>query len=161
MQNAKFVIMFDEKYIYNGVRMFRSFLLLLFLLGCTSCKKESVSEVLPQTPYELWRSQNLHNYSIDQVRTCFCPDGGVVVRLTVKSDSIFSITKVSDGSLITSPYYYTVDSLFGIINNPKGDSLVIKYNAKYGFPEYLDINPQQHPVDGGVLIESSNLQELK
>ncbi|MFA6979106.1 MAG: DUF6174 domain-containing protein [Ignavibacteriaceae bacterium] len=141
--------------------MIRSFILLLLLLGCTSCKKESVSEVLPQTPYESWRSQNLHNYSIDQVRTCFCPDGGVVVRLTVKSDLIFSITKVSDGSLVTSPYYYTVDSLFGIINNPKGDSLVIKYNAKYGFPEYLDINPQQHPVDGGVLIESSNLQELK
>ena len=153
--------MFDEKYIYNGVRMFRSFLLLLFLLGCTSCKKESVSEVLPQTPYELWRSQNLHNYSIDQVRTYVWPYGVLVVCLTVKLVSIFSISKVSDGSLITSPYYYTVDSLFGIINNPKGDSLVIKYNAKYGFPEYLDINPQQHPVDGGVLIESSNLQELK
>lgn len=141
--------------------MLKSILFMIMILCLAACKKESVSEVSPQTPYELWRSQNLHDYSIDQVRTCFCPDGGAVVRLTIKSDSIFSITKVSDGSLVTSPYYFTVDSLFGIVHNPKGDSLVIKYNAKYGYPEYLDINPQQHPVDGGVLIESSNLKALK
>lgn len=141
--------------------MIKSFLLLLLLLlGCTSCKKESVTEVPPQTPYELWRSKNLHNYSIDQVRTCYCLDGGVVVRLIVKSDTIFSKTKVSDGSIITSPYYYTVDSLFGMIEYGNFDSLVIRYHSLYGYPEFLDINPQWHPVDGGVLIESNNLQIL-
>lgn len=153
--------MFDEKYIFNGVYMIKSFLLLLLLLGCISCKKETVTEIPAPSPYQLWRSQNIHDYSMDQVRTCYCGDGGVVVRLTVKSDSIFSITKVSDGSIVTSPYYYTVDSLFGMIHNPKGDSLVIKYNAKFGYPEYLDINPQWHPVDGGVLYETTNLKKLE
>jgi len=49
--------------------------------------------------------------------------------------------------------------LFGIIKNPNGDSLVVRYNSIYGFPEYLDINPQQHPVDGGALYETSNLRK--
>jgi len=137
--------------------MEKLFLILLALLGLAACNKELVSEAPPQTPYELWRSKNLRDYTIDQVRTCFCPDAGDAVRITVRSDTIFSLTKVSDGSVVTSPYYYTVDSLFGIIKNPNGDSLVVRYNSIYGFPEYLDINPQQHPVDGGALYETSNL----
>lgn len=138
--------------------MIRVFLFFLFLLFFTSCNKEQVAVPDTKTPYELWRSKNLHNYSIDQIRSCFCPEAGQSVRITVRSDSIFSIINISDNSTITSSYYFTVDSLFGIISNSENDSLVIKYNASYGFPEFLDINPQWHPVDGGVLYETSNLQ---
>jgi hypothetical protein len=67
------------------------------------------------------------------------------------------MVRISDNTKVISPYYFTIDSLFGIINNSKNDSLVIKYNSIYGYPEYLDINPQLHPVDGGVLYETSNL----
>lgn len=141
--------------------MLKSILFMIMILCLAACKKESVSEVSPQTPYELWKSYNLHDYSIDQVRTCFCPDGGMIVRLVVKADTIFSKTKVSDGSIATGNNYYTIDSLFGIIKNPNHDSLEVKYDAKYGYPVSVDINPQQHPVDGGVLIESSNLKALK
>ena len=137
------------------VRVFLYFLILLFF---TSCNKEQVAEPDTKTSYELWRSKNLHNYSIDQIRSCFCPDAGQSVRITVRSDTIFSIIKISDNHIITSPIYFTVDSLFGIINNSENDSLVVKYNTDYGFPEFLDINPQWHPVDGGVLYETSNLQ---
>ena len=133
-------------------------LIFLVLLFSTSCKKEQTLEPVNQTPYELWRSKNLHNYSISQIRSCFCPDAGEIVRITVRSDTIFSVVKLSDTTIVTSPVYFTVDSLFGIIKNSKTDSLVIRYNAIYGFPEYLDINPQWHPMDGGVLYETSNLQ---
>jgi len=138
--------------------MVRIFLIFLVLLFCTSCKQEQVAGPDTKTSYELWRSKNLHNYSIDQIRSCFCPDAGQSVRITVRSDTIFSIIKISDNHIITSPIYFTVDSLFGIINNSENDSLVVKYNTDYGFPEFLDINPQWHPVDGGVLYETSNLQ---
>lgn len=138
--------------------MIRISLIFLVLLYCTSCQKEQVTEPDTKTPYELWRSKNIHDYSIDQVRSCFCPDAGQPVRITVRSDTIFNIINISDNSLITSPYYLTIDSLFGIIKNSENDSLVIKYDSIYGFPEYLDINPQLHPVDGGVLYKTSNLQ---
>lgn len=131
------------------------------MLSFTSCKKELVSQVQPQTPYELWRSQNLHDYAIDQVRTCYCPDGGVAVRVNIRSDTIFSLTKVIDGSPVISPNYFTVDSLFGMIEYGSFDSLVVRYSSIYGYPEFLDINPQWHPVDGGVLYETSNLKTMK
>ena len=141
--------------------MTKVFVFLIVLLSCLSCKKESVTEVPPQTPYELWRSKNLHDYTIDQVRACFCPDGGEVVRITVRSDTISVINKISDASVVTSPYYFTIDSLFGMIKYGNYDSLVIRYNSIYGYPEYLDINPQWHPVDGGMLYETSNLKKLQ
>jgi hypothetical protein len=131
------------------------FFILLFFASCTN---EQVSDPNTKTPYELWRSKNLHNYSIDQTRSCFCPDAGELVRITVRSDTIFSVVKISDNSIISSPIYFTVDSLFGIIDNSDNDSLVVRYNSNYGYPEFLDINPQWHPVDGGVLYETSNLQ---
>ena len=80
------------------------------------------------------------------------------MRITVRSDTISSIIRVSDTSVVTNPFYLTVDSLFGIIRNCETDSLVVRYNKQYGYPEYLDMNPQLHPVDGGVLYETSNLQ---
>lgn len=130
---------------------------LISLLGC----REHASQPVPLDPYERWRSYNLHNYTIDQVHTCYCVEGGQTMRITVRSDTVALVTRLSDGSKVsppTSTWYLTVDSLFGIIRNPKTDSLVIAYNSSYGYPEKLDINPQQHPVDGGVLIENSNLQ---
>jgi hypothetical protein len=133
------------------------FIIIVFLFFA-SCKKQQVTESILQTHYELWRSQNIHNYSIDQIRDCFCPDAGQLVRVTVRSDTVYSIIKISDTSTVAHPYYFTVDSLFGIIRNSVNDSLVIKYNSEFGFPEYLDINPQQHPADGGVLYETSNFQ---
>jgi hypothetical protein len=138
--------------------MKKVFLIFLVLLFCISCKNEQTSEPVKQTPYELWRSKNLHNYSINQIRSCFCPDAGEIVCITVRSDTIFSVVKLSDTTIVTSPVYFTVDSLFGIIKNSKSDSLVTRYNTIYGFPEFLDINPQWHPMDGGVLYETSNLQ---
>lgn len=138
--------------------MIRITFIFLVLLFCTSCQEKQVSEPDTKTPYELWRSKNLHNYSIDQVRSCFCTDAGQSVRITVRSDTIYNIINISDNSIITSPFYLTVDSLFGIIKNSENDSLVIEYNSTYGFPEFLDINPQLHPVDGGVLYKTSNLQ---
>lgn len=134
-------------------------LLLISLLAC----REQTTQPGSADPYEHWRSLNLHNYTIDQVRTCYCPDGGQVMRITVRSDTIALVMRLSDSFTVPYPrstYSLTVDSLFSIIRNPKSDSLVVVYNAEYGYPEKLDINPQLHPVDGGVLYQTSNLRTL-
>jgi hypothetical protein len=133
-------------------------LLGLSLICSLGCKKEQSSQPIQQTPYEKWQSQNFHNYTIDQKRSCFCPHGGELIRITVRSDTIAQTIRISDTSIVTYPFCFTIDSLFGIIRNSMTDSLVIRYNNKYGYPEYLDVNPQLHPVDGGFLYETSNLQ---
>ncbi len=123
-----------------------------------ACKKEETSQPGQQTPYEQWQSHHLHNYTVEQIRSCYCPGASDRVQITVRADTIARLVRVSDTSVVTIPYYCTVDSLFGIIQNSKRDSLVVRYNALYGYPEFLDVNPQLHPVDGGVLYETSNLQ---
>lgn len=150
-----------DSFIGKVFNMEKIFLMFLLLLCITSCKKELVSQLQPATPQELWRSHNLHDYSIDQTRTCYCSGAGEQVHIIIRSDTIFSLKKVVDGSPITSPYYFTIDSLFGMIEYGNFDSLVIRYNSIYGYPEFLDINPQWHPVDGGVLYETTNLKMLK
>jgi len=122
---------------------------------------EQTSPSTPSDSYQRWRSYNLHDYTFDQVRTCYCAENGQTVRIMVRSDTVALVTRLSDDSTIPPPAstaYLTVDSLFGIIRNPGADSLVAAYDSTYGYPKKLDINPQQHPVDGGVLIENSNLQ---
>jgi hypothetical protein len=135
-------------------------ILLFAFIGCT----DHVNEPAALNPYEQWRSYKLHDYTIEQIRVCYCATGGVKMTVTVRSDTVFSVMRISDSTVVpypTSKLYFSIDSLFGIIQHPKGDSLVIVYNAQYGFPEKLDINPQEHPVDGGVLYETNNLQPKK
>lgn len=135
---------------------FRIGILLLCFFGC----KDQGTQPRPLDAYERWRSYGLHEYTIDQARICFCLEGGQAMRIAVRSDTIASIVNLSDGLTVISPlskYYLTVDSLFGIIHNPGTDSLVVTYNEMYGYPEVLDINPQLHPVDGGVLYTTSSL----
>ena len=129
----------------------------LIVLGCS----DQGFQPLPRDPYEQWRSFNLYNYTIDQARICYCPEGGQTMRITIRGDTIASVARLSDSSSVSPPmstYYLSVDSLFGVIRSSRRDSLVAAYNETYGYPETLDINPQLHPVDGGVLYRTSNLQ---
>jgi hypothetical protein len=136
-----------------------SFCIALLLLTLVSCNDRG-SDPMPNA-YERWRSYGLHDYAIDQIRVCYCVDGGQAMIVTVRADSVASVLRLSDGTQLSqtaSRFYLTVDSLFGIIRYAHGDSLVIQYNPQYGYPERLDINPQLHPVDGGMLYETSNLR---
>ena len=134
-------------------------LLSAMLIGILlSCKKEQSIQPIARNPFELWHSLDLHDYTIDQSRSCECLHGGELMRVTVRSDTIASVIRLSDTTLTTYPYFLTVDSLFGIIRNSVADSVVIRYNAQSGYPEYLDVDPQLHPVDGGFLYVTSNLQ---
>jgi hypothetical protein len=129
---------------------------MISLCGC----KESAVQPIPAEPYQRWKSHNLHNYTINQVRGCFCLEGGVIMRIVVRADTISSITRVVDGSTLPGELmrrYCTVDSLFAIIRRNVADSLVVRYNETYGFPDTLDINPQLHPIDGGVVYTTSSL----
>lgn len=128
--------------------------------GC----KDNSSGPIYFSQYELWCSYNIHDYTIDQIRYCYCINGGKKMRVAVQSDTIFSVTKISDSSIIPFPYsrqYLTIDSLFGIIQNSRFDSIVVTYAPKFGYPVKVDINPQMHPTDGGIMYLSSNLQIIK
>jgi hypothetical protein len=86
------------------------------------------------------------------------------MRVAVISDSVSSVTRIEDGIVLSSgagQTYFSIDSLFGIIRSAVDDSIVVQYDETYGYPAYLDINPQLHPVDGGVLYQTSDLVEVR
>ncbi|PKL83850.1 MAG: hypothetical protein CVV24_03000 [Ignavibacteriae bacterium HGW-Ignavibacteriae-3] len=86
------------------------------------------------------------------------------MKITVRADTVYSVIRISDNSIIPYPgskLYMSVNSLFGIIQNPNGDSLIVTYDPEYGYPDKVDINPQMHPVDGGVIYFTSNLRIIK
>ncbi len=167
---------------YNGIELWMSFpigavrkksqimkscpfilllLLLLLLLLCSlSCKKEMTTQPSP-TPRQKWQSFAIHDYSAVQTRSCFCIHGGEKMRITVLSDTIHSVMRISDGYALPcseSKAYMSIEQLFEYIDHSQ-DSLIIKYNDHYGYPEMLDINPQLNPVDGGALYETTDLQK--
>ncbi len=134
--------------------------LAIILVALAGCQDQGVSPPAWQKPYELWQFYRYQNYTIDQSRHCFCPNAGERMRIVIRSGAVVSVSRVSDGTSLSqqeSSLYLTVDSMFSLIRSPGPDSLVVSYNSQYGYPESLDINPQLHPVDGGVLYLSSNL----
>jgi hypothetical protein len=150
----------EEFFVTDGGGMKNQILTGVLLLMLFGCRKQP-TEPRPLDPFERWRSYNLGDYTIDQVRSCFCPNGGQAMRLTVRFNGLAKVTNLSDNTRLTeseSVHYLTVDSLFGIIHYSRTDSLVVTYNPTYGYPESLDVNPQLHPVDGGVLYLTSNLR---
>lgn len=138
----------------------------VFIFACLSlsaigCRDEIQNSPLSADPYDRWKSYNLHNYTIEQSRICFCVDEGVQMKIIVRSDTIFSVMRLSDSTVVGMPgsqWYLPVDSLFAIIRNHGKDSIVVQYNSVYGFPESLDINPQFHAVDGGVQYVTTHIQ---
>ncbi len=125
---------------------------------CFSCRSRVPTQPVSLMPAQRWAAQNIHNYTVDQKAACFCVSSGELVRITVRNDTIASAVRISDSTVMLASFYRSIDSLFAIVKNPHGDSLVVRYNSQYGYPEYLDINPQLHPVDGGILYETSNLR---
>ena len=85
------------------------------------------------------------------------------MEVTVHSDSVYSVMNLSDSTMLPESMlrsFHSVDSLFGMITKHQDDSLRVSYNVLYGFPDTLDIDPQLHPVDGGILYVTSNLRPL-
>ena len=141
----------------------KNLITIFFLFIIFGCEELTNTTDFP-TQYMQWRSYNIHNYTIEQARYCFCPDGGQKVQITVRADSVFSVMRLSDLMIIpytNSARYLTIDSLFTIIENNETDSLVVEYDSIYGYPTKLDINPQLHPIDGGILYETSNLRIIR
>jgi hypothetical protein len=140
------------------MKIIHALTILIFILwGC----KGDITEPVTLAPYELWHSYSIHNYKIEQIRNCYCINSGEKMEVTVISDTVSSVERISDSAVISyqaSRQYLTIDSLFRIIQNPKIDSLIVIYDPQYGYPIKLDIDPQLHPVDGGVLYLTSNLQ---
>ena len=89
--------------------------------------------------------------------------GGVPMKVIVSENRITEVLRLSDG--IPLPFnqwswYKTVDQLFEIANSVTEDSVAyfhIEYDAKYGYPTILYVDPSENIADEEYGYRSQNL----
>lgn len=118
-------------------------------------------------PRARWQAYHLTDYVYDQQNSCFCVYGNEVCRVVVRDNKVADVIKKSDGkSLINSPAaqrYKTVDELFDLAGSLHADSvasLVITYDARFGYPSLISVDPNIHIADEEYSYQSGNIERL-
>lgn len=131
-----------------------------------ACLDQGVNVDFSSIPdaYTRWQAYGLRSYTIDQTRHCFCGNGGVPVRLTVENDRIIGAVKLTDGKSLPVnqwEWYKTVEELFGVIQEVERDTTMwfqVRYDARYGYPSNLSVDPISYAADDEYGFVSTNLR---
>ena len=112
-----------------------------------------------------WESMGIHDYVIQQQRQCFCVDGGRIVEVVIRADTVFSITAVD-----TLPYplqsseYLSIAGLFDYIEASRmipSARVEVIYNAQYGYPERVFVDYLPNAVDDEVAYVTSSFLPIR
>ncbi len=118
---------------------------------------------------------NKYDYSIDQVRSCFCPNAGKKVKIFVKDNLIADVINTSNKTHLPEnewDQYKTIKGLFDEISlvDTSRFLLEVQYNSQYKYPNLVSIRPKPVEVndsiigiivDGNISYSTSNYQEYK
>ena len=94
----------------------------------------------------LWSEKKSSSYEYTLERQCFCPiEYRRPIRITVEDNEVIGANFFDENEVSTELFneLETIDDWFIIISdaiNRHADQISIKYNAKYGYPEMLDID---------------------
>ncbi len=103
---------------------------------------------------QLWRSWNLHDYTLGQQWNCtyypWCGDSALIV---VRNDTMVSITLVDTKELLESNLwgrYRTVDQLFALVHLDTNQyDISYEFNATFGYPERVGYRLKPPPRTEG------------
>ncbi len=147
---------------------------LLFAI-CTACCVISLSctegDVAPDyssiaDPKARWEAYGFTNYTIDQILDCFCPYGGIPIRVVVRNNQVFNVSQAGNGLRLPAAYwgqFRTIDGLFEAVEEVNPDSVsvfTVTYDAKYGYPTVIYVDPSAMIADEEYGYRTSNF-ELK
>lgn len=121
-------------------KLFYSFIVgIILLIGC-----ENTTE-----------TYNSYDYSIEQKMDCFCPQGGMWVRLYVEADTIAKALNISANSELSYEQYRpykTIKGLYDLISNIDTTFYETKIiiDSINNYPSYIYFNPK--PIQQGDTI---------
>jgi len=112
-----------------------------------------------------WESMGIHDYVIQQQRQCFCVDGGRIVEVVIRADTVFSITAV-DTLLypLQSSEYLSVGSLFDFIETSRmlrSARVEVIYSEQFGYPERVFVDYLPNVVDDEVAYVTSSFLPIR
>ena len=112
-----------------------------------------------------WQSQGLTNYQINTQRLCFCDADSVrEITIIVRDNEVSEAFYTDSGDYLPADrleHLRTIDEHFEVIHdaiNRDAFSLVIEYNATFGYPSLIDIDYSEGMADDEVTYRLSNLQ---
>jgi Family of unknown function (DUF6174) len=112
-----------------------------------------------------WRSQGILDYRYTFHRVCFCAPASLEpVVVTVGGGAVVEVDRVTDGAQLDPSFYYTVEGLFGLLEEAiDGDAaeLRVEYDAALGYPRSAFIDRSAMIADEELGFEASNLQRLR
>ncbi len=143
--------------------------LLPFLAGCvifTSDSQDVQTEINEHR--SLWDVAAITDYSIRFQNLCFncLPEFLIPVRITVRDDTIDTVTDLDSGDPITEftpGVFPTIDVLFDFIQNAidnAASQIDIRYDAVLGYPTDIDIDPSRSFFNDDSRFEIREFQEL-
>ncbi len=115
-------------------------------------------------PLLRWEAYALEDYSMLQSRTCFCIDGGRSFLISVRSGRIAGVVDPADGSVLAQDRwgaFMTIPDLFALvrsIDTTNIASLQVSYDARYGYPVRVFVDPSPRIADEEYGFETAIVQ---
>ena len=144
-----------------------SVVFLIFLVAFLSACGASQRPALEQNR-SLWESQEIHHYRFNLRIGCNCPWYGLMpLTVEVQDGEIVSMVAINAGDI--TPYqdffrqHATIESLFDTVDSAilRGVyRLEVQYNATYGFPASIVIDPSRMIMDDETGYYVTNVEVL-
>jgi hypothetical protein len=133
-----------------------------FFLVCTACclLGISCSETSLEPDYSSitdprarWEAYGYTDYTIEQILDCFCPYGGIPIRVVVRNRQVFNVSQAGNGFRLPDEYwgqFRSIDGLFDAVDAVDPDSVSVfnvSYDPRYGFPTVIFVDPSDLMAD--------------
>jgi hypothetical protein len=143
-------------------------LLIFTILSITGCTLFTVSQREIRKSEKIWKTSGIKNYnytfsigSLDRDRECSTP--GVGIKIEVRDGKLkkFGTCEINVEKAVK---FGTVEKIFETLSKAKSKSpsgLEVRFNEKYGYPEYIDINYSSWFTDHRVQYHIENLKVVE
>lgn len=132
--------------------------LLLLLVGCS----DSTGPISVTLNRARWEKQNLHNYLYTGRMSCFCPQSGQDVYVTVPADTVSYVALAGSGALLPKEGWYTIPGLFDfVVELHHHDGKVrVEYDPQLGYPTRISLTCDDTMLDCGLTMQARDLTPI-
>jgi hypothetical protein len=117
-----------------------------------------------------------YDYSIEQSRSCFCPNSGEKVKIFVRSDTIADVILLSDNSHLAYSSWQPYRTIKGLLRevalwaDTVRFAVKVSYDPLFHYPSFISVNPKPFMVndtivsvmtDAGFTYETHNFIKYK
>ncbi|MFO7524531.1 MAG: DUF6174 domain-containing protein [Ignavibacteriaceae bacterium] len=106
---------------------------------------------------------DLYDYTIEQQMGCYCPQGGIWVKLFISADTVSNAIRTSDNNKLTYDefkHYKSIKGLFNKISETDTSTydLIVTYESTNNYPSFIYINPKPIVINDSTVVTIEDAQ---